>query len=72
MRKIETIRRPCYVARLRCRKCGKKQTFYLGFEKKDNPFPTHYWNGWYMNNTEICPRCVRKLIKEELIDLHSV
>ena len=66
MRKVETIRRPMYVAKLRCRKCGKKKTFYFGFDKKDVVFPVKEWNGWYLKDTELCPVCYMETAYEPL------
>lgn len=57
MRKKVSIKR--FVWKLRCRKCGKKKTYYDSSLPKDV-----YWsNGWYLYKTELCNKCVEKLIQ---------
>jgi hypothetical protein len=50
MRKEVYIKRK--VIKLRCRKCGKKATYY------GNNLPSDYWEGWHLYKTEICPDCI--------------
>lgn len=54
MRKVEAVKKFQWVLHLRCRKCGRKQTFEIAHEKD---IPAHWFNGWFLEDTELCPMC---------------
>jgi hypothetical protein len=66
MRKVECKKLWRWVLKLRCRRCGKKETFYIGHR---NDVPTYEINGWtfwrltypngmpHIRKTELCPIC---------------
>jgi hypothetical protein len=51
MRQFRIVKKWVRVWKLRCKKCGKKVTYY------DDDLPTEGWNGWDLKDTEICPIC---------------
>ena len=74
MKKVECKRIWTWTLKLRCRKCGKKETFYIQ-DKLD--VPTHGINGWYLNGTEICPLCLymanyRKVVRGKIEENKNV
>jgi hypothetical protein len=61
MRNIFEVMEPRFVAVLICKECNNKATFYFESDtRKDCRFPTNFWNGWYLNKTELCPICYLK------------
>ena len=67
MKKVECKKLWRWVLRLRCRKCGRRETFYIR-DKSD--VPTHEINAWitgygYSENyreIELCPTCASRMI----------
>lgn len=58
MRKILTVKKYMTIGRLRCKRCGKKQSFnFYGYNKINAYWPSEGINGWYLKNTELCPTC---------------
>jgi len=68
MRKIEVKHIKTYVGDLKCQKCGRTETFYFGSDKSDAYWPES-WNGWDLNNKEICPVCSANILIKRMKDV---
>jgi len=67
MRRCEMKRIVCrkvwrWALKLRCRNCGKRETFEI---KNKEDVPTHWMNGWFVYGTEVCSMCFRSLFQRK-------
>jgi hypothetical protein len=79
MRKVQCKKLWRWTLKLRCRRCGKQETFYI--DRKDS-VPTHGINGWTLRvafvafngmlldkDTELCWRCTKDLREQGVISV---
>lgn len=64
-RKVILSSVPTYKLKLQCVECGGKDSFVIGIQSGNMPtieeakknIATDEWNGWWLKDKEICPKC---------------